>query len=81
MTDPASRIMLGRKGYLQGDNAQTVEPVFGQMKENQGADRLMMRGDEEAKGEWSLHCSAHNLRTLQAESVRRGKEGQKWPRT
>ena len=57
---------------------QTVEPVFGQMKERQGADGFMMRGEQECKGEWSLHCAAHNLRKLHRESVRRRQRGGKW---
>ena len=50
------------------------------MKENQGADRFMMRGEQETRGEWSLHCAAHNLRKLHSESVQSRREGQKWPR-
>jgi hypothetical protein len=79
--DRMERRLLTKRGRtLYRLRGQTVEPVFGQMKENQGADRFMMRGDEEAKGEWTLHCSAHNLRKLHSESVRRRREGQKWPR-
>jgi len=66
----------GRELYrLRG---QTVEPVFGQMKERQGADGFMMRGEQECRGEWSLHCAAHNLRKLHRESVRRRQTGGKW---
>lgn len=65
----------GRAVYrLRG---QTVEPVFGQMKEIQGADGFMMRGDEETRGEWSLHRAGHNFRKLHSESVRQGKKGGK----
>jgi transposase len=79
--DRMERRLLTKRGRtLYRLRGQTVEPVFGQMKENQGADRFMMRGNEEAKGEWTLHCSAHNLRKLHSESVRRRREGQKWPR-
>jgi len=51
--------------------------VFGQMKENQGADRFMMRGEAETKGEWNLHCSAHNFKKLHSQSVRRERKGRK----
>jgi Transposase DDE domain len=79
--DRMERRLLTKRGReLYRLRGQTVEPVFGQMKENQGADRFMMRGNEEAKGEWTLHCSAHNLRKLHSESVRSGRNGQKWPR-
>ena len=36
----------------------------------------MMRGDQETRGEWSLHCVAYNLRKLHLESVRSGKKGE-----
>jgi transposase len=43
---------------------QTVEPVFGQIKEARGWKRFLLRGLERARGEWSLMCTAHNLRKL-----------------
>ena len=65
----------GRKLYrLRG---QTVEPVFGQMKETQGADGFMMCGEQETKGEWNLHCAAHNIKKLHSEPVRRGRTQRK----
>ncbi|MCP3885908.1 MAG: IS1182 family transposase [Propionibacteriaceae bacterium] len=73
------RKLLTKRGRdLYRLRGQTVEPVFGQMKEIQGADRFMMHGSQETKGEWSLHCAAHNLRKLHSESVHRGKKGGKW---
>ena len=72
--DRMERKLLTRRGRnLYRLRGQTVEPVFGQMKETQGADRFMMRGEEETKGEWALHCSAHNFKKLHSESV--GKAG------
>jgi hypothetical protein len=50
---------------------QTVEPVFGQVKEHQGADRFMMRGIKACRGEWKLHAAVHNLRKLHRKSVRK----------
>ena len=43
---------------------QTVEPVFGQIKEPMGFTRFLLRGLEKVIGEWSLVCLAHNLRKL-----------------
>lgn len=40
-----------------------VEPVFGQMRPYLGAG-FLLRGTEKVRAEWSLHCSAHNLRKL-----------------
>ena len=79
--DRMERKLLTKRGRaLYRLRGQTVEPVFGQMKETQGADRFMMRGEQETKGEWSLHCSAHNIKKLHSESVRRGRKGGKWLR-
>lgn len=44
--------------------SHTVEPVFGNTKENQGYRRFMRRGLTAARSEWSLICSAHNLQKL-----------------
>ncbi|MBI5376991.1 MAG: IS1182 family transposase [Candidatus Schekmanbacteria bacterium] len=43
---------------------QTVEPVFGQIKEARGFRQFLMRGLEKVKGEWSLICTAHNILKL-----------------
>jgi IS5 family transposase len=43
---------------------QTVEPVFGQIKSAMGFGRFLLRGLDSVRGEWSLVCTAHNLRKL-----------------
>jgi transposase len=43
---------------------QTVEPVFGQIKEARGFRRFLLRGLEKVRGEWLLVCTAHNLNKL-----------------
>jgi DDE family transposase len=63
------RTKRGRALYRQ--RGATIEPVFGQMKERQGADRFSMRGLERCRGEWQLDAAVHNLRELHRESVRR----------
>ena len=74
------RLLTKRGRVLYRLRGQNVEPVFGQMKENQGADRSMMRGEQGTRGGWSLHCVAHNLSKLHSESVRSGNKGGKWLR-
>lgn len=59
----------GRALYRQ--RGASVEPVFGQMKDRQGADRFSMRGLDRCRGEWRLDAAVHNLRKLHRESVRR----------
>ena len=43
---------------------QTVEPVFGQLKERQGARRFTRRGLGACEAEWKLLCGTHNLLKL-----------------
>lgn len=41
---------------------QTVEPVFGIIKEILGFRRFSLRGEEQTNAEWSLICTAYNLK-------------------
>ncbi len=41
-----------------------VEPVFGQMSTLQNAKHLLLRGLDQARGEWLLLAACHNLRKL-----------------
>ncbi len=43
---------------------QTVEPVFGQLKEQQAARRFSRRGLAACEAEWQLLCGTHNLLKL-----------------
>ena len=43
---------------------QTVEPVFGQIKEARGFRRFLTRGLKRVGTDWSLICTAHNLLKL-----------------
>lgn len=45
---------------------QTVEPVFGHIKERRGFRRFSLRGLSKVRGEWSVVCTAHNLMKLAA---------------
>src|SRR6266478_4165175 len=38
-----------------------AEPVFGQIKEDRGFRRFLLRGLKKIRGEWSLVCLTHNL--------------------
>ncbi len=63
------RTQRGRIRYRQ--RGASVEPVFGQMKDRQGARRFSMRGLARCRGEWLLDAAVHNLRKLHRDSVRR----------
>ena len=43
---------------------QTVEPVFGIIKEVLGFRRFSLRGEQQTDAEWSLVCLAYNLKRL-----------------
>ena len=63
------RTKRGRTPYRQ--RGASVEPVFGQMKDRQGARRFSMRGLDRCRGEWLLDAAMHNVRKLHRDSVRR----------
>jgi transposase len=48
---------------------ETVEPVFGQIKEQQGARRFLRRGLRACNAEWKLLCGTHNLLKLWRHTV------------
>ncbi|ANH89873.1 hypothetical protein A8713_00925 [Streptomyces sp. SAT1] len=41
-----------------------VEPVFGQIMTCQNGRQLLLRGEDGARGEWSLLAACHNLRKI-----------------
>ncbi len=47
-----------------GLRKMTVEPVFGIIKEIMGFRRFLLRGEEQANGEWMLVCSSYNLKRM-----------------
>jgi transposase len=51
-----------RKRYRK--RSGMVEPVFGLLKEILGYRRFLLRGLKKVRGEWSLICTAFNLRKL-----------------
>jgi transposase len=55
-TDWGSELYLRRQG--------SVEPVFGQIKANRGADRFLRRGRSAVRSEWRLLTATHNLLKL-----------------
>jgi transposase len=52
----------GKASYAK--RKETVEPVFGQIKEQQGARRFLRRGLAACAAEWKLLCGTHNLLKL-----------------
>ena len=58
------KLLTERCRRLYKLRGQTVEPVFGQIKDVRGFDRFMRRGIEACRSEWSLICATHNLLKL-----------------
>ena len=56
------RTEQGIKEYKK--RKQTVEPVFGQIKECRGFRRFSFRGLKKVTAEWAIVCLSHNLLKL-----------------
>src|SRR5215216_3538346 len=55
-TDAGKDLYLKRQG--------TIEPIFGQIKSNRGANRFLRRGRSAVRSEWQLLTATHNLLKL-----------------
>lgn len=63
--DRMARKLRTKKGKLEySKRKETVEPVFGQIKEARGLRRFLLRGLEAVQAEWSFICTTHNLLKL-----------------
>jgi len=58
------KLRTKRGAALYRKRAQTVEPVFGQVKDARGLDRFCRRGDTACDSEWAVICATHNLLKL-----------------
>ena len=56
------RTRRGRQRYAL--RMETVEPVFGQIKQGRGFRQFLLRGLAKVNREWSLICAGHNLLKL-----------------
>ena len=56
------RTKRGRQRYAI--RKETVEPVFGQIKQGRGFRQFLLRGLEQVNREWLLICTGHNLLKL-----------------
>jgi transposase len=52
----------GRNIYAK--RKETVEPVFGQIKQGRGFRQFLLRGKDKVRSEWLLICMTHNLLKL-----------------
>jgi len=58
------RLQSDRGRALYRLRQQTVEPVFGIIKQVMGFRRFMLRGFEKVSGEWQLVCLAYNCKRI-----------------
>ena len=49
---------------LYGRRIATVEPVFGNLRNNKGLDRFTLRGQRKVDTQWKLYCMVHNIEKL-----------------
>jgi len=69
------RKLLTKRGRaLYKKRSQTVEPVFGQIKETRDCDHFMRRGKWACDSEWKLICATHNLLKLWRHAAMKVKE-------
>lgn len=60
-----ARTLATKKGHaVYARRKAIVEPIFGQMSTLQNAKHLLLRGLDQARGEWLLLAACHNLRKL-----------------
>jgi transposase len=51
----------------------TVEPVFGQMKQDRGFKEFLLRGKRKTKIEFLMMCTVHNIKKIADFAKRKGK--------
>lgn len=65
VVDRALRRLKTKAGQqIYSKRKESVEPVFGQIKEARGIRAFLMRGLQKVKGEWKLVCLTHNILKL-----------------
>lgn len=64
MTAMAKKLKRGGRKSRYRLRKQTVEPVFGHIKQARGFRQFHLRGLDKVRAEWSLICTVHNLLKL-----------------
>ena len=79
--DRMRRKLRTKRGRQRYDlRMETVEPVFGQIKQGRGFRQFLLRGLEKVNREWLLICAGHNLLKLFRHGLGRpSKVGQEAP--
>ena len=79
--DPREHLLVGMREKLRTEKGvelyqermYTVEPVFGQMKQNRGFWEFLLRGKEKVNVEFLMMCIVHNIGKIEGFVKREGK--------
>ncbi len=74
MEDMRKKLRTDEGKELYQERMSTVEPVFGQMKQNRGFTEFLLRGKEKSKVEFIMMCIVHNIEKIGAFVKRKGKD-------
>ena len=64
MEDMRKKLRTEDGKELYQERMSTVEPVFGQMKQNRGFTEFLLRGEDKAKVEFLMMCIVHNIEKI-----------------
>lgn len=54
----------GAVGSNGVSEAEEMEPVFGNLRDNKHLCRFSLRGQQKVDGQWKLYCLMHNIEKL-----------------
>ena len=74
MEDMRKKLRTEEGKELYQERMSTVEPVFGQMKQNRGFTEFLLRGKDKAKVEFLIMCTVHNIEKIAGFLKRKAKD-------
>jgi Transposase and inactivated derivatives len=74
MEDMRKKLRTEDGKELYQERMSTVEPVFGQMKQNRGFTEFLLRGEDKAKVEFLMMCIVHNIEKIAGFLKRKAKD-------
>jgi len=74
MEEMRKRLRTKEGNELYQERMSTVEPVFGQMKQNRGFTEFLLRGKDKTKVEFILMCIVHNVEKIEGFLKRKAKD-------
>jgi transposase len=74
MEDMRKKLRTEDGKELYQERMSTVEPVFGQMKQNRGFTEFLLRGVDKAKVEFIMMCIVHNIEKIAGFLKRKAKD-------